>query len=1419
MVRHRKKEYNLAQGNGAETDKFAREIVWAIRAKNPPGRFLRKNELNTMWYDIGDAKAIAKTTKLLLNDQLLSTPAVASKSATESAEREENKVCNARDLVPQARDECTDAQLPTMSLITTIDDFEVYHIKVLSEGSLGLSIEKKSIFPLSLIHHFQQEDKDISMTSCSWCRVERVKDGCVGEQCGIMVDDWFVDQSFTEDGKNNTITLRPISFQQVRKLACQTPRPIQFTVARQVLTESTKTDHQAKSYNAKPSQNPDPQDEANKKAKSTKRRRALLEVPQKQEGSAALTPVQPGRDRRRKTKSNDLTQSTKNDNHVDKIDRSCIGDRKEPPSRQKGPIPKAAVAIPNKPKKGEDPTSLPAKKPGRPRTRKKKNNQGTQSTNNPINIDQAQQITADQENPPSPQQVSAPKASLETPKKEEETTTLPKLKRGRPRSKTYKSAKGFPSMKNANCLTETEKNSIEQQRRPPRRKRSAPKASIEISQQQQQHAGVTLPAKKESQAWPTETNSTQRVTPAEKFHHIDETEQSQGKGIKQSPEHQRPVQQASCEIQKEQEPPLQPLLGAQDLPKEKQPNQAAPSSKTTTLGETEKNRSHQKIPPAPQQRSVLNSDVPFCKKCQHPNKNLALHHPWCPKNPQFVNSGADEILRRLEYGCQVKCERCVSEYNTGRCVDGSLQHNELCMNSQKKLKKSNNEELPRQSKSKAKKSAEAANTTANNNNKRAPCAMQKSKQRDSSKGSAKVQSQLSTTTISKKRAPVDRKAETELGIPTTSDSEEDQKTVEEEECELFHDFGDNSSITGEDGLTISWVSCDNPWGPGGVLDGDVVLYAPYRGIGDPEALFPSSRRFVSCPFSKSSRYLKTHRTPDEGLQALTLTRDVMCNRPWGFTTYRHEFGGACLVARVDPSGPASAAVRKLLKTKSYSQDRMYRSLHLKFFHQVFVGQEGSGLEAGLRPNDMIIAVNGKQTGGMSEDCLQIELDVSGQELLLVVARYKFPVEIQSREKQEEMSCLREIDASMNDERLLDWTQLGNHNIHVANAPYPLKDINPVTPANQSECLSLLRSSLEDSLHRSNGTKMSDEEDAPTNNKIPIASNAHRRPNCDETPTDNPSVNDAHTVNMNPSNLFPPRNADFAETEKTSCEINDVGRTSPEEDASAAQPDGLDDKTSEHSAGKSVKRSDDDAEVSKNQGIQKNIGDPPLLAAVAEESSLSESDKSEDSSSSNSETEEEDDGTAWMGCVCGKVHRKWNVFWIQCDACHSWYNAATRCIGFDRHTAENMSGWLCPVCAEDDNDGKSAESKSSLLAIEPNPTEDVEGKESRTNQSDTDVDAREIEETDEIVPTEEAGDRGVGLIKEDRSTAGAVAMRNGTFVSIREHSWVGVNNPAGIAMVLRSDIDDDGDLLYDIKYVIGRDKRSGVLAKYLQEHHF
>lgn len=111
---------------------------------------------------------------------------------------------------------------------------------------------------------------------------------------------------------------------------------------------------------------------------------------------------------------------------------------------------------------------------------------------------------------------------------------------------------------------------------------------------------------------------------------------------------------------------------------------------------------------------------------------------------------------------------------------------------------------------------------------------------------------------------------------------------------------------------VDWESCEDPWGPPGHTEGDVVLFAPATGLGHHETILPS-KRYEAAPFSSSTRYCRTHRTPQEGFHALVLRRDPLADRPWGFECCRHEFGGACLVETVEPLSPAASAVSLYLR--------------------------------------------------------------------------------------------------------------------------------------------------------------------------------------------------------------------------------------------------------------------------------------------------------------------------------------------------------------------------------------------------------------------------------------------------------------------------------------------------------------------------
>ncbi|KAL7554506.1 hypothetical protein ACHAWF_017963 [Thalassiosira exigua] len=168
-----------------------------------------------------------------------------------------------------------------------------------------------------------------------------------------------------------------------------------------------------------------------------------------------------------------------------------------------------------------------------------------------------------------------------------------------------------------------------------------------------------------------------------------------------------------------------------------------------------------------------------------------------------------------------------------------------------------------------------------------------------------------------------------------------------------------------------WVPCPNPWGKVGHEEGDLVIVSPFQSVTGADILGLLHRgpdggipqRFAANPLEDGSPYHATHRSPARGgYSVLRMTRDPMGLRPWGFTTRLHEFGGACLVDSVEPMSSAEAA-------------------------EDISGWSGGGSPSGLKQHDMIICINGKSVGNMTMPEFQIDLDVCGPELMMVVARF------------------------------------------------------------------------------------------------------------------------------------------------------------------------------------------------------------------------------------------------------------------------------------------------------------------------------------------------------------------------------------------------------------------------------------------------
>jgi hypothetical protein len=189
-----------------------------------------------------------------------------------------------------------------------------------------------------------------------------------------------------------------------------------------------------------------------------------------------------------------------------------------------------------------------------------------------------------------------------------------------------------------------------------------------------------------------------------------------------------------------------------------------------------------------------------------------------------------------------------------------------------------------------------------------------------------------------------------------------------------------------------WSKCGNPWGIMGFSEGDVVLSGE-AGFTHHEA-FLTGKRFAIDPFVVEPAYKDTHYLPGEGTHTLKLSRDAMAVIPWGITFEHHDFGGACLVQSVDPNSPAAQAC-----------------------------YIGSALKAPVSVNDMILAINGKEVGGMTEVGLEIEMETCGVEMTLTISRYRFPSRVGKCIAEIQNGTWAALEYSLQDKRNLGWCEL------------------------------------------------------------------------------------------------------------------------------------------------------------------------------------------------------------------------------------------------------------------------------------------------------------------------------------------------------------------------------------------------------------
>eukprot|EP00804_Cyclotella_cryptica_P007386 CCRYP_002601-RA/>CCRYP_002601-RA protein AED:0.16 eAED:0.16 QI:1171/1/1/1/1/1/4/1309/1304 len=461
-----------------------------------------------------------------------------------------------------------------------------------------------------------------------------------------------------------------------------------------------------------------------------------------------------------------------------------------------------------------------------------------------------------------------------------------------------------------------------------------------------------------------------------------------------------------------------------------------------------------------------------------------------------------------------------------------------------------------------------------------------------------------------------------------------------------------------------WLPCPNPWGKIGHEEGDVVIISPFQSENAHDLIstfhqsqhgFPP-KRFASNPFEPSSPYHVTHISPARGgYSVLRMTRDRVGLIPWGFTVRNHEFGGACLVDSIEPSSPAEGA------------------------EDISGWKDGQCL--GLKIHDMIISINGKTVGGMTEPEFQIELDVCGPELMLVVCRFGIV------EQPHEMS---DHGGNNHDDLAMDWNDIGA----VASA------VNKSVRFGEGKKQTRACEENVQKFHKSNR-----ETEHILTSMQSIVSNKQLRDLHSTIDQSNDSSHIAvgvnrqvqvtrpltmHNSEKNKSkNEMQKRNEGHNNANNSLSSPHTMGRESKKDESIIADKCSYDKKISCRRVGESYavsryrKQLEELSEESEGEhessfGARKNnVASNPSTKVVGQTAR----NRSHEDDPRAEESEEDDDENPWLGCVCGKTHpHPIKVFWLQCETCDAWYNVAEECVGFDANFADSLDEWSCWNCS-------------------------------------------------------------------------------------------------------------------------------------------
>jgi hypothetical protein len=430
--------------------------------------------------------------------------------------------------------------------------------------------------------------------------------------------------------------------------------------------------------------------------------------------------------------------------------------------------------------------------------------------------------------------------------------------------------------------------------------------------------------------------------------------------------------------------------------------------------------------------------------------------------------------------------------------------------------------------------------------------------------------------------------------------------------------------------------------------------------------------------------------------------------------------------------------------------------------------------AGLQVNDMVIAVNGKLTGGMTTVAFDVELATSGSSLILDIARCCHSEQKTKHSEKHEQSVHFALHRKSEDEEHLGWIDVTGEDLSTSVSVTSNQLIDPSEDIDMFHDRRALDAPDGATLGLNLVSIRSPPKDVRDSVGGTISSNAakgFKRVDARVVPESSKQSpgRDLSTKNLPGLNPMTPL-----------CS-NRTNNSSTVTDTTKAPIDNL-----------SVRRSA--AEESRDAANERHFPGPRYSV----------------SSEIPSESDEESDVdmNAWLGCLCGENHEKIPVFWIQCDGCKSWYNVSPKCLGMSKNDASKLEEWLCLGCG-------SVEGSKVALELQFDRTE-------RTRSGSMDGLMENSSLAKPIGGTKTGAAREADLPEKQnptsRSSKSKPQFGKGDFVLVGEHAWPGVDNPAGIATILSADEDEDGNHFYGIKYIIGG-LRKGVYEQYLTHHTF